>query len=118
LRTRRRSVVVGWQRDLDTVTIAGRFNSTRALVMWYNDHLIIRGGGTFMRLSRPRCGAHARCLQRACGWSPDEFAQQLGLARPTLANALGGRYALGQEAMARLDWMLKNPPPTLQASLF
>ena len=60
----------------------------------------------------------ARRLQRACGWSQDEFAQQLGLARPTLANALGGRYALGQEAMARLDWMLKNPPPTLQASLF
>jgi putative DNA primase/helicase len=56
-------------------------------------------------------------VQRSQGWSQEELASRLDLARPTLANALGGRYALGCEAAERLLAMLERPPPIRQMTL-
>jgi putative DNA primase/helicase len=60
----------------------------------------------------PVAPSEIRRQLRSRGLRVEDLARLAGIARPTLANALSGRYRLGAAAQARLlDELLALPPP-------
>jgi transcriptional regulator with XRE-family HTH domain len=51
---------------------------------------------------RQRIGATIRQLREMRGWKPDEFAGEVGISRPYLANIEAGRKPLTEVLLSRI----------------
>jgi transcriptional regulator with XRE-family HTH domain len=51
---------------------------------------------------RTRVGATIRTIREMRGFTPDEFANEIGISRPYLANIEAGRKPLTQVLLARI----------------
>jgi transcriptional regulator with XRE-family HTH domain len=54
------------------------------------------------RAERSRVGATIRTIRELRGFTPDEFANEVGISRPYLANIEAGRKPLTQILLARI----------------
>lgn len=58
------------------------------------------------RAERARVGATIRTVRELRGFTPDEFANEIGISRPYLANIEAGRKPLTQVLLARIARVL------------
>ena len=59
-----------------------------------------------------------RALMPALGIRQEDLAEMVGISRPQLANALAGRFGLGEVAARRLVELIQHPPPIRQPDFF